>query len=266
MINKGFGIVQDNVYGKLASMGYQLKSAGEEDGIIEAVYAGEKNAYKLKYEKESQKFFLLSTDVVDGEIGSNFSVVETYLFDDTAEQYEKEARYLAAEFCDTIESKSPKRQAAQRAQAKKDKENDETGAVFFANRFPAVMPELREPIMEHKKYYGVLLPNEFCGTCVSAAMIKMLDDNSDKQKIKKFFDLLSDMYKSGDLDVKSIIVQNILAKITKNIHKDIAKENMSAELAKAWSAGAKYYGKKVKPDKKTMTQKVLEQSEGARLQ
>ena len=75
--------------------------------------------------------------------------------------------------------------------------------------------------------------------------------------------ILSAQYGYCDLDTRSIITIVILNSVTEEDHKEALRENMSAELVKAWKAAEKYRGKKVKPAKKkkqSFLQKMADQS------
>lgn len=265
MISKGFEIVQNGLYGTLASKGFELvPSKSENDNVTFAVFKGTETAYKIEYSEETKKFLLLRADVVEGEIDeNNYAVLETHLLEDSSD--EGDANFLAADFIESIESKTviKKSRAALTAQARKEKENDETGIIFFVNRFPSVLPELRDPLIRHKEHFGNILPINFCEQCVNEAVLKMMRDG-ENQKMSKFFTLLSDMYKNGDLEVKSVIVQTVLKEISNPDHILTAESYMSDELIKAWRAGKRYYGKNVKPEKASLTQKLLS-GEGDRL-
>ncbi|MDR1564588.1 MAG: hypothetical protein LBS74_06490 [Oscillospiraceae bacterium] len=257
MPNKGFSIVQKQVYELLAEQGFALKSAQDDEEGITALYVSESLGYELKYSTDN-KFRLIRYAIEDGEKQGEGKVLETYFYDESSADAENEAALLASEFCDSLKVKKPGAiTPAQRAQAKKDKESDETGALFFVNRFPSVLPEVREPLLAHKQHYGTLLPNEFCNQCVSIAILKLLEEKKEKQKLQKLFTMLSDMYKAGDLDVKAIIVQTLLSKITDESQQELAKSYMSEELIKAWHVGKRYYGKDIKPEKVSFMQKLL---------
>lgn len=255
---KFFSIVQQGVYDILATRGFELKSAEENGDSANAVYANADMSYKLEYISEEKKFKLYRGTATDGVPNDDFQSVSVCLFEPSEGNEADEAELIVCDFKESLEIKNPpKRSIQSRAAAQKEKESDETGAVFFVNRFPSIMPETKDPLIAHKQHYGELLPNNFCDQCVSKAIYKLVDENKDKQKMKKVFDFLSQMYKDGDLDVKAIIVQTLLAKFEKEIHVQIVESYLSEELLKAWRAGKKYYGKELPPEKMTATQKLL---------
>ena len=257
---KFFSIVQQGVYDILAKRGFELKSAETAGDLSYAIYASDSVAYKLEHNAESKKFTLYRGTATEGVANDDFHSVTVYLFDPAEGEEESEADFVVCDFKDSLVEKAPvtKRNIQSRAAAQKEKESDETGAVFFVNRFPTLLPEVKAPLIAHKQHYGELLPNNFCEQCVSKAIYKLVDDNKDKQKMAKLFDFLSQMYNDGDLDVKAIIVQTLLAKFEKEIHVQIVEGYLSDELKKAWIAGKRYYGKELPPEKKTATQKLLE--------
>lgn len=255
---KFFSVVQQGIYDILAKRGFELKSADEANGISDAIYANEDMAYKLEYNDVDKKFYLYRGTATERVPNDDFQSVSVYLFEPAAGEENEEAAMVVCDFKDSLESKtSAKKSMQSRAASQKEKESDETGAVFFVNRFPSIMPETKDPLMAHKQHYGILLPNNFCEQCVSKAIYKLVDENEDKQKMAKVFEFLSQMYHDGDLDVKAIIVQTLLAKFEKEIHVEIVESYLSEELKKAWTMGKRYYGKELPPEKMTATQKLL---------
>lgn len=255
---KYFSIVQQGVYSILASQGFEIKSAYVSEDDSYTVYANNETAYKLEYTDADKKFKLSRGTASEGEPNNDFKSVSVSLFEPAEGSEAEEAELVVCDFKESLAVKTASKRSIQaRAAAQKEKESDETGAVFFVNRFPAILPETKDPMMAHKQHYGELLPNNFCEQCVSKAIYKLVDENSDKQKMTKLFDFLSQMYKDGDLDVKAIIVQNLLAKFEKEIHVQIVESYLGEELLKAWHMGKKYYGKELPPEKVSAAQKLL---------
>ena len=58
--------------------------------------------------------------------------------------------------------------------SKKERDTDESSAVYFVNRIPGVLPEFREPLLLHKVYFDMLLPNKFCEEVVNSAVARLL--------------------------------------------------------------------------------------------
>ena len=83
-----------------------------------------------------------------------------------------------------------------------------------------------------------------------------------KSRIKKFGNLLSDLYHSGTLDTRSVITMGILNGINDKTAEENLKATVSDELVRAWNASLKYKGKNVKPEKlktkKSFMSKLLE--------
>ena len=85
--------------------------------------------------------------------------------------------------------------------------------------------------------------------------------SGDKSRISKFGKLISDLYKNGDLSVRSIITIVILNNLDEASEGKI-KQNLSEELKNAYESAKKYKNKAVKPEKrntkKSFMTKVLE--------
>lgn len=257
-----FDIVSKKTGDWLISQGYSLDSSSESGAQDKySRYAKDDTAVQIQYSSADKMFSISRSD--DG--GENFNTLQVYLFDSDNGDGDSQALSIANEFIETLDV-SPKSliQSPRGYQqpAKKDSENDETGALFFVNRFPNVLPEVREPLLAHKEHYGQLLPNTFCEECVNIAVANLISDGN-KEKLKKLLDFLETMYKTGDSDVKSIITVTILNSIEKEADIQTVEELLEPSLKKAWPAARKFKGKVLKPEKKTLSQKFLDSiSEG----
>lgn len=219
-----------------------------------AVFTNDKTNIKILYSPELKRFFLFR-----GEAGcaiDDYSELQSYFFEasDDEDADLRDAASVANEFTDTLGATpyTPVIPAASRKVGKKDRDNDETSAVFFVNRIPTILPECRNALLQHKAHYDMLLPNNFCEEVVNAAVDAMLKNKSSakgKETAEKFFEFLSEMYSTGDLDVKSIITITILNHITGDENIEYVEELLSADLIKAWKSARHFIGKDVKPEK-----------------
>ncbi len=234
--------------------GFNEISSEEVDGQESAVFSNENVTVKLIYSPETSRFHLLKR-IEEGE----YNELQSYYFapsdDESADL--KDAASVANEFCDTLLSNRTRSAvpSASRKEVKKERENDEASAIYFVNRIPTVLPECREPLIRHKEYYEMLLPNKFCDETVTAAVSKMLDDKTRNKDAQAFFDFLDKMYLDGGMDVKSIITMTILNNITGEARIARVEDMLSDDLAKAWKAARGYIGKEVKPAKESRYQK-----------
>ena len=253
-----FDAVKNIVSEVLVKKDYSLTSASEvSEGVFLAEFSGGNDRIAVKYEEKACKFSLLRAQ---GD--EEYATKQVYLFDTAAGDGEAQAVSIGNDFAESLTEKSAQAatagnlRQAPAAQRNKSKDSDETGAVFFVNRIPNVLPEVREPLLAHKEHYGQLLPNCFCEQCVNVALANLIRDNN-RTKLDKLFDFLGGMYHSGDTDVKSIITMTILNSIENENNISFVESLLPDELAKAWAAARKFKGKKVAPEKDTMTQKMF---------
>ena len=220
---------------------------------------------KIVYSPDSKRFFLFKGDFncSDGD----YTELQSYFFDPMGDNASdtREAVSVANEFSETIGGPAPVSiiPEASRKLSKKERDSDESSAVYFVNRIPGVLPECREPLLMHKEYFEMLLPNKFCEEVVVSAVARLLSDKSRKSQAEQFFAFLNKMYDSGDMDVKSIITMTILNSITGQERIEYVETLLSDGLKKSWKSARKFIGKEVKPEKeskyKQMSDKYREQ-------
>lgn len=233
-------------------------SAAAENGTESAIFTDGEVSLKLVYAPELKRFYLFrgEADCADDA----FEQIQTYYYETTDDKAAdlREAMSVANEFSENFASPAPivAAPASSRASERKDRENDETSAIFFVNRIPGVLPECREPLLQHKAHYEMLLPNKFCSEVVNAAVAKLLSDKTQKNKAEEFFAFLEKMYFSGDMDVKSIITMTILNNISGEERIAYVEEMLSSDMNKAWRAARRFIGKTVKPEKETTYQQM----------
>lgn len=250
-----FNIVAKKIGDWLISKEYVLDSSSvEEDASKFVRYAKGEEAVQVQYTPEDKKFGILQSE--DG--GKNFHVLQVYLFDAEAGDGAAQADSVANEFIETLNTDSnPKYSPRSSYVSKKEVSmDDETSAVFFVNRFPTVLPEVRDPLLAHKEHYGQLLPNTFCEECVNIAIANLIKTR-DKAKLQKTLDFLENMYKMGDSDVKSIITITILNNIENPTDIEMVEAMLGTELKKVWPAARKLKGKTFNPEKQTISQKFF---------
>lgn len=243
--NNGFAVASADTAGK-------QESAVLTDGNINA---------KIVYSPEIERFILLRGDAncADGD----YTELQSYLFVPTGDNVSdiREACSVANEFSETFGGPAPANiiPQASRKLSKKDRESDESSAVFFVNRIPSVLPECREPLLMHKDYFEMLLPNKFCEEVVVSAVTRLLSDKSRKAQAEQFFAFLCKMYDSGDMDVKSIITMTILNSITGEERIEYVEGLLSDTLKKAWKSARKFIGKQIKPEKESKYKQMSDQ-------
>ncbi len=247
-----FDIVKNKLLEGLSSDGYELKGESSGSSHMTAVLANAEEKLLLEYNKKLFAIYRGAADDKDTDLVKS----QTYLFDREAGDGAREAASVAAEFLETLQKKPGAGLPAAQPQRRrsKDKDTDETTAAFFVNRIATVMPECREPLRQHKAHYEQVLPRCFCEEVVLQAQRDMLAANQ-KGKMAEYFQLLGTMYTKGDLDTRSIIMQVLLADLSKDDYERIEKY-FEADFIKSWVAARKYNGKNVRPEKKTAMAKL----------
>lgn len=226
----------------------------ENKGALTLDYSGKKGFVRMSY--KDSKIELLSSD--DGE---SFKQLELSLLEpETAD--EKDVKYIVNEFNDTIRSKFAKVQRAANKNNKLptpvSKSAAKSGALSYdpntlANRFTTVFPELREIYRGNIEKYGEFLPEDFFVNYGNEKVLETIRAN-DKQKMKKLFNLLNDIYEDGTNETQSLIAVTILG----SMHNDPellenAKEYMSETMCDTVIDVNKYLaGFKGKRDKKKL--------------
>ena len=243
------------------SKGFTVASAETRgDQEIAVLTDGKVNA-KIVYSPEVKRFILFrgEADCTDND----YSELQSYLFEPTGEDASdvREANSVANEFSETICGPAPISviPQASRKLSKKERESDESSAVYFVNRIPGVLPECREPLLQHKEYFDMLLPNKFCEEVVVSAVARLMSDKSRKPQAEQFFAFLNKMYDAGDMDVKSIITMTILNSITGEERIDYVEGLLSDTLKKSWKSARKFIGKQVKPEKESKYKQMSDQ-------
>lgn len=250
-----FDSVRTKLLEGLAEGGYAIKSENYTGKVLTAVLESETEALRLDYSTTEKKFILSRGEA--GCSADDFVQSQVYLFDPEAGDDMRQTSSVANEFLDTLQTKKPQAGSTYRRKKEKDKDSDESSAVFFVNRIATVLPECREPLLKHKSHYGTVLPRHFCDEVVTVAVSDIFS-KGEKGKQRAFADLLNSIYPVADMDAKAIIMQVIMPVITDERDIQFVEEMVSPEFKKAWNAAKRYFGKEVKPEKLTAYAKMAQ--------
>lgn len=226
------------------------------EGEYTAKFEGSENSYEISYDTTKS---LISISSV-GENVAEKKTLSSWLmeFDKCSS---KDANMIANDFMD-IMAGSSKKNASGKAQKKSGSDESSVTGLFFANRMASMFPELKEKIQSEKRESGDIKIALFTEKEILPCVENFLISEKNKSRIKKFGNLLSDLYHSGTLDVRSVITMGILCGIENKTAEENLRNVVSDELSKAWNASLKYKGKKVKPEKlktkKSFMSKLLE--------
>lgn len=242
---KAFDTVAQSVGTALEELGYRKTEEGKEGRSVTFVSDGA--AYSILYRQEKKRFELRSCDAKDGKPDGKWKDVSLWLFDPETDT-DSDAQSIAADFTETI--RGPQNLAVPKAKKKKKKEDDtNVDPLFFFNRFVGVFPELKDEIGTEKDTYGDVRAVFFARNHLLPKIKALCADPSEKERVEHCGTLLSDMYVSGDMDVRSVITIVILNGLPED-----ALERMrplfGEDLQKGCKAALKIKGKKFKPEKK----------------
>ena len=251
-----FEAVKNRLLEGLAGQGYTLRSENTGGNHMIAELANDEEKLRLEYDK---KLFSIYRGPVSGSDESMIKV-QTYLFDTAAGDGVREAAGVANEFLETLQTKPTgaglpaQSQSQSQRKRNKDKNSEENDIIFFINRILTVMPECRTPLLQHKSHYEQLLPRKFCEEVVVAAQKDMLR-NGQRGKAAEYFQLLDASYGKGDLDVRSVIMQVLLAGVEER-DQSLVEGYLAENTRKAWEAARRLYGKKIRPEQRSAVVKM----------
>lgn len=209
-------------------------------------FQGGRGTVRIEYQAE--RIFLLCTDVNAVEAtDEDFKQASLSLFDPAVAD-DKDIRYVSNEFADTIRQKYGKKEhstARTKLPTPVSKSAAKSGALAYdantlASRFTTMYPELRETYRANVEKYGEFLAEAFFTQYGAPAAMQTIRQN-DKQRMKKLFNLLDEIYEDGTNETQSLIAVTILGEM----HTDAqlvenAKEYMSETLAQPVLAVVKY--------------------------
>lgn len=254
MDQKAFELVAGKTGEVLDARGYRCtgKPRQEEEGLS-SVYVGDANAYEILYRDSQKRFELRSAGVADGVPDGKWKTLSMWLYDpetDTPAQVQS----IAEDFLETIQG--PRQAAVIRSQKKKKKDEDTNDPLFFYNRFVGVFPELKAEIADEKAAYGGIRAVAFGREHLLPRLEALCASGTDSDAVSRACSLLSDLYVSGDMNVRSVITIVLLNGLSDTAIANL-KPGFGEELAKGYKSGAKMRGKRVKPEKQKKSEKIM---------
>lgn len=227
------------------------------EGEFVAKFQGEENSYEISYDTSKSLisiFLVVENDAADKKTISSWLME----FDKCTS---KDVNMIASDFMD-IMAGSAKKVTQNKPQKKSGSDESSVTGLFFANRMASMFPELKDKIQSEKKETGDIKIATFTENEILPCAENFLVSEKNKSRVKKFGNLLSDLYHSGTLDTRSVITMGILNGINDKAAEENLRSVISDELSKAWDASLKYKGKNVKPEKlktrKSFMSKLLE--------
>lgn len=245
---KAFDTVTQSVGAALEELGFR-RDAEEKNGKDgrTVTFVSDGIAYSILYRENKKRFELRSCETEDEKPDNQWKTVSMWLFDpetDTA----AEAQSIAADFTETI--RGPQITPAKAKKKKKKEDDSNVDPLFFFNRFVGVFPELKDEINAEKEAYGDVRAVTFARSRLLPKLEALCADPSESERLGRCCTLLSDLYVSGDMDVRSLITIVILNGISSGEALERMKPLFGEELQKGFAAARKIRGKKIKPEKK----------------
>ena len=264
MEQKALDLITEKVGQALAPQGFQKSDAElNEEGGLYSVFLGDGTVYCVYFDADKNRFELRSGSVDEEEkLKEDWKVISMWLFDPENDTL-KEAESIGNDFVETIEG--PKRIAAVNNKKKKRSKDAENSPdpVFFYNRLVNFMPELKEEMNEERVRYGDVRAVTFAKEKVLPRLNAIASRKNDGETVKKLAQLLSDIYKNGEMDTRAIITMVLLNGMESQAIENL-RPDFGEELEKAYKAGLKFKGKTVKPEKQKKQKKFVADSLNSR--
>lgn len=248
-----FGLIQDGLAEELAQQGFGAPEPLEYEGGRAVMFTAEDVAYSLRYDEKNQRFELCSTTLDgDGKPG-DWRSLSMWLFD-KREGDKGDAESILSDFLEVV--RGPKRVALVQQKRKRGKDDERSvDPLFFLNRLVNIFPELKDELNEEKIMYGQVRFVTFVKQKVAPKCEDLAVKYPDSEPCKKLCALFDDMYKNGDLDLRSILTVSLLNTMSDQAFASL-QERVGEELQKDLKYTRKLKGKKIKPEKKKKQKKV----------
>lgn len=248
-----FEFIQNALAEELAGQGFGKPEALEFANGKAVMFTTADVAYSLQYNENSQQFGLCSA-TLDGESKpANWRNLSVWMFDKT-EGTKSDAESILNDFLEVI--RGPKRVAIVQQKRKRGKDDDRNvDPMFFVNRLVNIFPELKNELNEEKITYGQVRYITFIKAHVVSRCEDLIIKYPDSEPCKKLCALFDDMYKNGDLDLRSILTFSLFNSMSDTAFSSLY-ERVGEELQKNIKYTRKLKNKKIKPEKKKKQKKV----------
>lgn len=186
----------------------------EDDGKVYIDYVSERGNVRVLF--SDNKLCFQTGEDKGGEIV--YTSISASLFDEDSD--EKDVKYIANEFNDCLDSRFKTKVENKPAKGVKlpppvSKAAAQNGSFYdpntLANRYTVFYPELRDEYKRNVEKYGDFLPDEFF-TQYGSYAVNTIRQN-DKQQMKKFFNMMNEIYLDGTNEVQSLIAVTIFGQL-----------------------------------------------------
>lgn len=248
-----FGLIESKLSEELIKQGFGEAQPLEEDAGRAVMYTAESLAYSLLYDEKAGHFELRSAALDEDGVPGTWRRLALWLFDEK-EGERSDAESIANDFLDIVRGPKQIKQAQQKRKRGKD-EDRSVDPAFFINRLVNVFPELKEEINGEKIVYGQVRPATFLKEKVVGKCENLAKTRPQSDAMKKLCALLDDMYKNGDMDLRSVITAVLLNGLSDEAFAAV-REQLGDELQKNTRFSRRLKDKNIKPEKKKKKKKV----------
>ena len=256
-----FTWIQEQLAEELARQGFSQPEPLEDPAGPAAIFTAKEVAYSLLYDKKAQHFELRSTSLDEDGVPGEWRRLSLWLFDEQAGD-RADAESIANDFLDVVKGPARMQQVQQKRRRGKDEERN-IDPLFFLNRLVNVFPEVKEELNGEKIVYGQVRPVAFVKEKIVPKCESLASRSPDGEAMKKLCALLDDMYKNGDMDLRSIVTAVLLNGLSDQAFSTV-RERLGDELKKSTRYSRRLKGKNIKPEKKKKQKQVEARLDSAR--
>ncbi len=255
-VQNAFDAIQAVLSEELESQGFKAPEPLEYEDGKASIMKTDEVAYSIVYDSKRQRFELRSTTLNGDEQPTEWRSLSLWLFDEK-EGSKADADSIGNDFLEVV--KGPSRVEYVMKKQKRGKGEDRNvDPVFFFNRLVNTFPEIKAELNDERIMYGNVRPATFTKERVVAKVEDLAARYSTSDAFGKLCTLFSDMYKDGDMDLRSVLTITLFNGLSDKAFENVkTNENISAELSKDMQFTRKLKGKKIKPEKKKKEKKVV---------
>ena len=250
-----FSLIQNGLADELSKQGFGEAAPFDYAEGRAVTFSTPDVAYCLRYHQKNQRFELCSTSLDDDGEPGDWRSLSMWLFDENTGEH-ADAESILNDFLEVV--RGPKRVAVVQQKRKRGKDEDRVvDPLFFMNRLVGVFPELKDELNEEKIVYGQVRFVTFTKQKVVPKCEQLMRTAPDNDAAGKLCSLLDDMYKNGDLDLRSIISVALLNTMSDEAFASLY-ERVGEALQKDLKFTRKLKDKKIKPEKPKKQGKKVE--------
>ncbi|MFI3326188.1 MAG: hypothetical protein R3Y35_08425 [Clostridia bacterium] len=246
-LQESFDIIEKTLWGKLEEQEFNSAESFQDKDGKAIIFTSEMTAYSVLYNVKKKCFEFRSGVLNEDNKVDDWKKLSTWLFE-MNNSTPADAQSIANDFADI--AAGPKMTADVKSitkPAKKKKNEDgNIDAQFFFNRLAFVFPSLKDAMNQERIIFGKVR----FATMAKEVIPQMTEDVAKQggADFDKLCEIFSDMYQSGDLEVRGLIIYGIFNSLS-NETMDKLSEKFSPDFKKLYKYSKKLKNKKIKPNK-----------------